>query len=240
MSRDLRRSYSWIYPDHEEMKTLINKPEFRHWIKESLEHGENVLAVSNQGTILHYSADGIDLIVKTAMGRGLVRMLRQRTLMREYEAYRRMAGIEGVPECHGLVDGQYLVIEFIRGTPYRESTWSDRDAWFTELLGVLRAFHGRGVSHGDLKSKTNIMVTEDEKPCIIDFGTAFVKKSGWRFINTWFFEHGRRMDINAWVKHKYRGKYGDAQGEDLELLDYSFIEFWVRKLRGRPMDGFKK
>ena len=220
------------------MKTLINSPSFRQWIEESLESGENVLAVSNQGTILHYCADGIDLIVKTAMGKGLVRMLRQRTLMREYEAYRRMEGIDGVPECHGLVDGRYLVIEFIRGTPYREATWSDRDAWFTELLGVLRAFHGRGVSHGDLKSKTNIMVTEDEKPCIIDFGTAFVKKPGWRFINNWFFEHGRRMDINAWVKHKYHGKYGDAQGEDLELLDYSFIEYWVRKLRGRPMDGF--
>ena len=25
-------------------------------------------------------------------------------------------------------------------------------------------------------------------------------------------------------------------GEDLELLDYSFIEYWVRKIRGRPMD----
>ena len=84
------------------------------------------------------------------------------------------------------------------------------------------------------------MVTSDEKPCVIDFGTAFVKKAGWRFINNWFFGHGRRMDINAWVKHKYRGKYGDAKGEDLELLDYSFLEYWVRKLRGRPMDGFKK
>jgi predicted Ser/Thr protein kinase len=222
------------------MDKLINQPEFRQWIETSLARRENVLAVSNQGTILHYSMGGTDLIVKTAMGRGLVRLLRQRTLLREYEAYRRMEGLKGVPACHGLVDGRYLVIEFIRGTPYREATWSDRDAWFTELLEVLRAFHARGVSHGDLKSKTNIMVTDDEKPCIIDFGTAFVRKSRWRFINNWFFEHGCRMDINAWVKHKYHGKYGDAKGEDLELLDYSFIEYWVRKLRGRPMDAFKK
>ena len=222
------------------MDKLINQPEFRQWIETSLARRENVLAVSNQGTILHYSVGGTDLIVKTAMGRGLVRLLRQRTLLREYEAYRRMEGLKGVPACHGLVDGRYLVIEFIRGTPYREATWSDRDAWFTELLEVLRAFHARGVSHGDLKSKTNIMVTDDEKPCIIDFGTAFVRKSRWRFINNWFFEHGCRMDINAWVKHKYHGKYGDAKGEDLELLDYSFIEYWVRKLRGRPMDAFKK
>ena len=222
------------------MKTLINRPEFRQWIEDSLEKNENVLAVSNQGTILLYREDGLDLIVKTSMGRGLLRLLRHRTLLREYEAYRRMEGVQGVPVCYGLVDGRYLVIEFIRGTPYREASWSDRDAWFDKFLQVLRDFHGRGVSHGDLKSKTNIMVTEDEQPCVIDFGTAFVRKSGWRWINNWFFEHGRRMDINAWVKHKYHGRYGDAAGDDLELLDYSFIEYWVRKLRGRPMEGFRK
>ena len=222
------------------MKTLINRPEFRQWIEDSLEKNENVLAVSNQGTILLYREDGLDLIVKTSMGRGLLRLLRHRTLLREYEAYRRMEGVQGVPVCYGLVDGRYLVIEFIRGTPYREASWSDRDAWFDKFLQVLRDFHGRGVSHGDLKSKTNLMVTEDEQPCVIDFGTAFVRKSGWRWINNWFFEHGRRMDINAWVKHKYHGRYGDAAGDDLELLDYSFIEYWVRKLRGRPMEGFRK
>ena len=27
--------------------------------------------------------------------------------------------------------GRYLVLEFIRGTPYREAQWRDRDRWFT-------------------------------------------------------------------------------------------------------------
>mgnify|MGYP000523637157 FL=1 len=218
------------------MKNRIKQPAFRQWIEDSLQAGENVLAVSNQGTILHYREDGLDLIVKTAMGRGALRALRQRTLLREYGAYRRMEGLAGVPECYGLVDGRYLLIEFIRGTPYREAQWQDRDRWFAEFLAVLRSFHERGVSHGDLKSKTNILVTEDEKPCVIDFGTAFVHKSGFHPLNRWFFEHGRRMDINAWVKHKYHGRYADVSDEDRELLDYSFIEYWVRKLRGRPMD----
>jgi len=222
------------------MKTLIERPEFLQWIEHSLDTGENVLAVSNQGTVLRYRQDGIDVVVKTAMGRGAVRLLRQRTLEREYEAYRRMEGLAGVPKCHGMLAGRYLVIEYIEGTPYRQASWTDRDGWFDELLAVLRSFHDRGVCHGDLKSKTNILVTTDEKPCIIDFGTAFVSKPGFHPVNNWFFEHGRRMDINAWVKHKYRGRYGDAKGEDLALLDYSFIEYWVRRIRGRPMDGFEK
>ena len=91
------------------MKNRIKQPAFRQWIEDSLQAGENVLAVSNQGTILHYREDGLDLIVKTAMGRGALRALRQRTLLREYGAYRRMEGLAGVPECYGLVDGRYLV-----------------------------------------------------------------------------------------------------------------------------------
>jgi serine/threonine protein kinase len=222
------------------MKQLINQPGFRQWIERSLASQENILAVSNQGTLLHFRGDGLDLIVKTAMGKGLIRKARERTLLREYEAYRRMTGLAGVPACHGMIDGRYLVIDFIRGTPYREAAWSDREQWFEELLDVLRSFHDRGVSHGDLKSKSNILVTEDEKPCVIDFGTAFVRRDGFHPVNNWFFKHGCRMDINAWVKHKYHGRYGDISGSDLELLDYSAIEYWVRKLRGRPTGGIPR
>ena len=218
------------------MNIRINQPGFVQWIEDSLRDRENILAVSNQGTILHYRGEGEDLIVKSAMGRGALRLLRQRTLLREYEAYRRMEGVAGIPRCHGLVAGRYLVLEFIRGTPFRQAQWQDRDRWFAEFLAVLQAIHARGVSHGDLKSKTNILVTDDEKPCVIDFGTAFVSKPGFHPVNNWLFEHGRRMDLNAWVKHKYHGRYADVSEEDRELLDYSFIEYWVRKLRGRPMD----
>jgi predicted Ser/Thr protein kinase len=217
------------------METAIKQPGFRQWIERSLERGENILAVSNQGTVLHYRAEGRDWIVKTAMGSGLLRKARERTLQREFRAYRRMQGLAGIPRCHGMVDGQFLVIDFIRGTPYREARFEDREQWFREFLDIIRAFHSRGVSHGDLKSKSNILVTDEQKPCVIDFGTAFMQEPGFHPVNNRLFEHGRRMDINAWVKHKYHGRYEDIGGEDLELLDYSFVEYWVRHLRGRPM-----
>lgn len=222
------------------MKQLINQPEFRQWIEHSLASQKNILAVSNQGTLLHFRGDGLDLIIKTAMGNGLVRKLRERTLLREFEAYQRMNGLTGVPTCHGMIDERYLVIDFIRGTSYREAAWSDRERWFEAFLEVLRSIHARGVSHGDLKSKSNILVTENEEPCVIDFGTAFVRRDGFHPFNNRMFEHGRRMDINAWVKHKYHGRYGDISGSDLELLDYSAIEYWVRKLRGRPTGGIPR
>jgi len=205
------------------------------WIESSLASSSNILATSNQGTVLLFEGDGRKLVIKSAMGRGAVRKARQATLEREYSAYQRLDGVVGVPACYGFLDGRYLVMEFIDGAPYREATWQDRDAWFAGLLEVIRAFHQRGVSHGDLKSKANMLVGVDQKPYIIDFGTTFLHKEGFHPVNNRLFEYGKRLDINAWVKHKYHGRYKDASPKDQELLQYSKLEYVVRRLRGRPM-----
>ena len=216
------------------MEGSIDDPAFLQWIENSLARRENILAVSNQGTLLRYRAGDTDLVVKAAMGRGLLRALRERTLRREFAAYCRLRGLEGVPRCLGMAGGHYLVLEYVHGTSYRDAEWPDRARWFDEFLGLLRSIHARGVAHGDLKSKSNIMVTDDGKPCVIDFGTAFVLENGFHPVNNWFFRHARRMDLNAYVKHKYHGRYEDIAGPDLDLLDYSRIEYLVRKLSGRP------
>ena len=205
------------------------------WIESSLAAGSNILATSNQGIVLLFEGDGIKLVIKTAMGRGVVRKARQATLEREYAAYRRLEGVSGVPVCYGLLAKRYLLMEFIKGTTYRKAQWQDRDTWFEELLVIIRAFHARGVSHGDLKSKTNMIVGRDQKPYVIDFGTTFIQKDGFHPINNRLFEYGKRLDINAWVKHKYHGRYKNASEADRQLLDYSKLEYVVRKLRGRPM-----
>ena len=210
--------------------------ELRPWVRRSLLHGENILATSNQGTILLFRGEERSLIVKAAMGRGLVRKAREKTLLREYAAYQRLAGVGGVPVCYGLLDGHYLLLEHIEGTPFREARWRDRDQWFADLLEVLRDIHGRGVSHGDLKSKANLLVTRDERPCVIDFGTAFIHQPGFHPVNNWMFETSKRLDINAWVKHKYHGFYNHASPADRQLLDYGWLEVLARKISGRPMD----
>jgi len=208
----------------------------RPWIERNLVSGENVLATSNQGVILLFRGDGQELIVKTAMGRGLLLRLRRRTLLREYRAYQRMQGLAGVPECYGLLDGRYLLLQYIAGTPYRNATFQEREQWFADLLDIVQSIHARGVSHGDLKSKGNLLVDRGGRPCLVDFGTAFVHKPGFHPLNNWLFRMGRRLDSNAWVKHKYHGIYRNASETDRALLDYGRIEMLVRKLRGRPMD----
>jgi len=209
--------------------------DLERWIESSLATGSNILATSNQGIVQLFEGDGLKLVIKSAMGRGPLRKARQATLEREYAAYQRLKGVKGVPACYGLLAQRYLLMEFIDGIPYRGATWQDRDSWFAELLLVIRAFHARGVSHGDLKSKTNMIVGSDQKPYVIDFGTTFLHEDGFHPINNRLFEYGKRLDINAWVKHKYHGRYKNASEEDRKLLNYSKLEYVVRRLRGRPM-----
>ncbi len=204
-------------------------------MESSLASETNILATTNQGIVLLFEGDGLKLVIKSAMGRGPVRKARQATLEREYAAYQRLDGVEGVPACYGLLAKRYLAMEFIEGTAYRHAIWQDRDQWFAELLSIIQAFHARGVSHGDLKSKTNMIVGSDQKPYVIDFGTTFLFQEGFHPLNNRLFEYSKRLDINAWVKHKYHGRYKNASEEDRQLLNYSKLEWVVRKLRGRPM-----
>ncbi len=219
------------------MQAALADAEFAARVRNDLASGKNVLARSNQGTLLKLSLGGQDLLVKCPMGKGLALRARQKTLVREYEAYQRLEGLSGVPRCYGLIDGEFLAIELIRGVPFRDARFEDRESWFADLLEVIRGIHRRGVSHGDLKSKSNILVTEDQKPCVIDFGTAFVHKTGFHPFNNWMFRFGERLDLNAWVKHKYHGRYEDAQGEDGEILRYTWLEKLVRRLRGGEKIG---
>lgn len=205
------------------------------WIETSLASDENILATSNQGTVLLFEDDGLKFVIKAAMGRGAILKARQATLEREYSAYQQLQGVKGVPACHGMLADKYLLMDFVDGVPFREASWQDRDRWFAALLKIIQAFHARGVSHGDLKSKSNLIAGHDGKPYVIDFGTTFVHKDGFHPVNNYLFEYSKQLDINAWVKHKYHGRYKDASEEDMELLDYSKLEWLIRKVRGRPM-----
>ncbi|MBT8061217.1 MAG: hypothetical protein KJO85_00950, partial [Gammaproteobacteria bacterium] len=180
------------------------------WAQHCLATGEHVLATSNQGTVLHYRKHGTEFVVKTAMGKGAVLHARRKTLQREAKAYQRLAGVAGVPSSYGLVEDRYLVLEFVRGRHYRDAEIPNREAWFDALLETIRACHASGVAHGDLKSKSNLMVRDDGSPCIIDFGTTVVFRDGFHPFNHRMFAYLKQLDLNAWVKHKYRGRYDEA------------------------------
>ena len=218
---------------------IIHDPVFWRWVEQALATGSHRLARGNQGALLLYAEGGRRLVVKCPEGSVWRRAFHRWGLRREHAAYKRLEGIEGVPRCLGMVADRYLVLEYCEGTPYREARFRDRAAWFEAFRQLLDSIHARGVCHSDLKRKANILVTPDEQPCLLDFGAASIRKSRWHPLNNLVFRFGCRLDRNAWVKHKYQGRYERAAADDRRTLRYSLVERALRwwRLRKRRRES---
>lgn len=180
-----------------------------------------VLARSNQGVVYRLAGGHRQLTVKAAAGSGPLLAINRHALKRELHAYRRLDGVAGVPRCHGLVKGRFLILGFVEAKPFRDSR--PDPGFFDRLLEIIRAMHARGVAHGDLKRKANLMVDSDGRPVLLDFGASTVLRSGWHPFNRKLFEFMRQTDLNAWIKLKYGG-YCDVSERDRALLRRSWLE----------------
>lgn len=181
--------------------------------------------------LLRYRHDDRDLVIKTPSGNPAMRRLQTWMLRREFRAYRRLRGLSGFARCHGLLDRRYLVLDRVDGRRMAIAELEDRDAFLERLLASIRAMHDRGVAHGDLKRKVNVMVDRSGAPVILDFGTSVLLRPGRHPINRRLFEVMRQTDLNAWIKFKYPG-YNDIDPSDLHLYRPSRPERLLRRLRG--------
>ena len=185
------------------------------------------LARGHQGWLFGLSLNGYRLAVKTPAG-GVGAFLHRRALRLEHRAYRRLNGVSGLARCHGLFDDRWLVLDEIDGEAFRDAAVDE--AFFDRLLEVVRAMHGRGVAHGDLKRKSNLMVGADGRPWIVDLGTAVVRREGFAPINHALFRTLAQTDLNAWVKLKYGG-YDDVSPADRAMFRPTLPERLARAFR---------
>jgi predicted Ser/Thr protein kinase len=204
----------------------------------SVEQNGELLSSGYQGVVYKVAAgpeypDVQFIIVKQAMGSPLARWFRNWMLRREYRVYMRLAGIVGIPKCFGLQDGNRLVLEFIEGQPLKLSSGEidDRERFFSSLRDILQSAHCAGVAHADLKRKENILVTPDGLPYLIDFGSAITCADGRGGLRRWIFRQACQIDLNAWIKHKYLGRYDEIGSADMLFYQPTSIERVAQPLR---------
>jgi len=184
---------------------------------------------SHQSTLALTEYAGRSYVVKAPRGGGLIRLLTAWLIRREYRIYRQLVNMPGAPECAGLLPGSRLVLEFKNGRALRDADIADRQAYFADLLDILKRMHARGIAHGDLKNKDNILVLADGGACVIDYGIAIRYKPGFHPINHALFRLAQRLDFNAWVKHKYRRHVEHITPEDAVYWQRSRLEdIWYR------------
>lgn len=193
-----------------------------------------LLGAGYQGTVRRYRSPVGDIVIKAPRNGAVLGPLGRRALRREHSIYERLAGVPGVPRCFGLYAGRYLVLEHVPGTSFREreraGALGDRDGFFAALLETIDAMHAAGVAHGDLKRKDNLLVGPGERPYVIDFGIARLRR-GPPGRRDYVFRWVAQMDLNAWTKLKY-GKRLDAlapaDAERYSPLLLERIARWIR------------
>jgi len=91
--------------------------------------------------------------------------------------------------------------------------------------------HAAGVAHADLKRRGNILVSAAGDPILVDFGSAVLRRPGGGWWNRLLFHQACRMDLNAWVKLKYRREYDRLTPEDRVYYQPTAIEGIARAVR---------
>jgi predicted Ser/Thr protein kinase len=201
------------------------------FVAEAARQRRHLLGRGYQAAIYLWGSGDFRLVIKAATGWWPLRLVRQWMLHREYRAYRLLEGVAGVPRCYGLLAGRYLVLEFVPGQPRHEAAIADRPAFFAELFATIQEMHRRGVAHGDIQKRDNLLVVEGRHPCILDFGAAVVRKEGFAPLNHWLFRFLSRLDCNTWVKLKSGGRVAEASEADLAYYHRTWLERAARAVK---------
>ncbi len=184
-----------------------------------------------QGGIHIGNIGGHKILVKSAAEKGMTSSMCRWFLRREYRVYQRLTGIKGIPHCYGFFAGRFLVLEYIDSKTMRQASLGNRQVFFDEMFEIIESIHARGVAHGDLKRKDNILVREGMHPCILDFGVAAVKKDGLHPFNHFWYRFAKQHDLNAWLKHKYDRKFQNLSSADADYYQPMRIEKMSRVIK---------
>lgn len=204
------------------------------WLRINQDHSSGtLLGQGYQATVRLYDSPYGPLVVKSAHDKGFRGRAAKAALSHEAAVYARLDGIRGIAECHGLIDGRHLVLQYVSGPSLREyeQRIADRERFFGRLLETLQALHAAGVAHGDLKRKDNTLVGPDEVPYLIDFGIACLRRPDRSVLNRYWFELIRQMDYNAWTKLKYGRRPEGLSPEDAARYRPLWIERIARWIR---------
>jgi len=164
-------------------------------------------------------------LFKLLFGRWLIR--------REFEIYKKLQGIKGIPNVYKLLDKDAFILEYIVGIDCSKmAKGSIPEVFFSHLKCLIDEIHSHGVVHCDLKKRANIIITNGYQPYLVDFATSFTKGSRFNFIRNWFYKQFYQDDLNgiAKLKKKVAPHLLTPEEED-NLSKRLFLELEIRFLR---------
>lgn len=154
---------------------------------------------------------------------------------RETRALQRLQGVAGVPKLYGKVNRLAFALEYIDGKPISELAPEEfNEEIFANVQQVIDGIHERQVSHGDLKRRTNFIVTSQDRVVIVDYASAVIGGRWWRPITNWVQRQMAEIDNKAIAKIKKLGAPHLMTQQEWDLLNQpTALERWAKKLLKR-------
>jgi predicted Ser/Thr protein kinase len=156
-------------------------------------------------------------------------------LSREVRALKRLQGAPGVPRLYGRIDRHAIITEYIEGTPLDHySTGELAPEVFPRVQQVIDGIHERGVSHGDLKRRSNLLLTPQGEIYLVDFAAATVGRRPLRPFTNWLQKQMALVDDKSVPRLKKFVAPELLTLDDIAKLENpTTLERWARKLLNR-------
>jgi len=156
-------------------------------------------------------------------------------IRREIKALRWLDGTPGVPRFLGRVDRLAFALEYVEGTPFDQLKTGDiGPEVFPRIQAVIDGIHARGVSHGDLKRRSNLLLTPSGEVFLIDFAAAVIGNRPLHPFASWLQHEMEAVDRKSLPKIKKFTAPDQMTEEDVRLLNTpTRLERWARKWLGR-------
>ena len=156
-------------------------------------------------------------------------------LNREERALRFLAGTVGVPQVFARIDRQALVLELIEGKPIDHFQNGElAPEVFARVQEVIDRIHARGVAHGDLKRRGNLMVTPQGEVFLIDFAASLIGKRALRPVVNWLQREVARVDDKCVPRLKMKAAPELMTDDDRRKLETpTKLERWARRYLNR-------
>lgn len=117
------------------------------------------------------TADG-PVVVKDAR-HSAVRWVARWIVARERRVLERLSSLEGVPHLVVTIDRDAIALTLFPGRPLDEQSFRARPReLFEQLLELTERLHALGVFHLDLHQRKNLLLDDDGRLRMVDFGSA--------------------------------------------------------------------
>jgi hypothetical protein len=125
----------------------------------------------------------------------------------EYQAYRLLAGVQGVPRWVGSFGATGYAVEYIDGRALDQGG-TPPPGFFDRLRELFDAVHARGLAYVDSNKRSNILVGADGRPYLVDYQISVRRRDDlpWplRAIAARIVRYLSAKDIYHLYKHKRR------------------------------------